>query len=60
MQLVMPVSGFFLEQRLELADAGLAKVQDIHLGRRSAQLYDSRFGKMHAKRCYRAGTRDGY
>ncbi len=35
-QLVVPVSRFFLEQRLKLADAGLAKVEDIH-GRRGAQ-----------------------
>jgi hypothetical protein len=45
MQLIMPVPRFFLEQRLKLADAGLAKVKDVHRRRRSAQLYDSRFKK---------------
>jgi hypothetical protein len=35
MQLVVPMARFFLEQRLKLADAGLAKVEDIH--RRAAR-----------------------
>ncbi len=30
MQLIVPVPRFFLEQRLELANAGLAEVQNIH------------------------------
>src|SRR6266852_5608545 len=34
MQLVMPVARFFLEERLELADTGLPKVENIH-GRRA-------------------------
>src|SRR5258707_13555087 len=49
MQLVVPVARFFLEQRLKLADAGLAKVEDIHRRAARAQLYDSRFGKPRAK-----------
>jgi len=34
MQLIMPVARFFLEERLELADTGLPKVENIH-GRRA-------------------------
>jgi hypothetical protein len=30
MQFVMPVACFLFEERLELANAGLAKVEDIH------------------------------
>jgi hypothetical protein len=41
-QLVVPVARFLLEQRLKLADAGLAKVEDIHGGAgRSFMIADS-------------------
>jgi hypothetical protein len=51
-ELVVPVTGFFLEQRLELANAGLAKVEDIH-GRAvlSFMIADSASGARNAATC---------
>jgi hypothetical protein len=36
MQLVVPVTSFFFEERLKLTNAGLTEVEDIHGRARSA------------------------
>jgi hypothetical protein len=50
-EFIVPMAGFFLEERLELADTGLPKVENVHGAvLRSFMIADSAAGARRARR----------